>query len=729
DLSPAHVVCYENYWLEEPAHLPPEVQRFCERRLPSAAPRPPPPRGSRGGGAGECSPPEALLVDSGIAWTSRRFQETADGHELRWSVVSSSTPPKDYCTTPSGFNDSCAFVWEEAEKAVDEAAESDCPGADESPPSGAPSPRHGTTPQRRSRLAPPEAPQRHARCVVLLIEMELMGLSPDARCVAATEERLTLRAWLQRQDRTFSDAADVFGSLILSVRSHELRRAAMLPAPALLLPSGSGWPRCWPGAGWNASAERWQDDRAERDFCCALPPATAAAWTADHARCFPEGRQRKVNLCCGAGQGYVFDGPDCWPAEFSPLQREGGKSCCRWAKAGGRDATGAPPGCFDDFRTPSLCCRQTMSVGPSEDSRCPWRRTERWADRVLSEPSRAAPFVLLRDQKVGGQTLMLWLQAALLRLGKISASQVWPPIHGVPFFLKKYADDRGSLEVVSGIYDWRVLVDGIHCEQRDKVHGLLLLRHPVDRFLSFYRERSNRAWERRLGREMRHWTVAELRAYLRSASQREFDGNEPGVFCDDFLGGCLTASTAMRPLRAARRNWSWRRESKYFRACGGPFDSLTWLLDPEHGEVETAIARMRRLVVGLLVERFDEWREVAAFFFPWLHEPRSGDGPLAVQSTHEGPRQARVRRRYELAPALREELARWNARDMAVYAAGTRPRARFDEQLAFARQRRGAAAARPAEDRWPSAGALEGAWQRAFRRERPKHAMWADIRT
>ncbi|CAK0800063.1 unnamed protein product [Prorocentrum cordatum] len=450
-------------------------------------------------------------------------------------------------------------------------------------------------------------------------------------------------------------------------RSHELRRAAMLPAPALLLPSGSGWPRCWPGAGWNASAERWQDDRAERDFCCALPPATAAAWTADHARCFPEGRQRKVNLCCGAGQGYVFDGPDCWPAEFSPLQREGGKSCCRWAKAGGRDATGAPPGCFDDFRTPSLCCRQTMSVGPSEDSRCPWRRTERWADRVLSEPSRAAPFVLLRDQKVGGQTLMLWLQAALLRLGKISASQVWPPIHGVPFFLKKYADDRGSLEVVSGIYDWRVLVDGIHCEQRDKVHGLLLLRHPVDRFLSFYRERSNRAWERRLGREMRHWTVAELRAYLRSASQREFDGNEPGVFCDDFLGGCLT--------------------------------------------------------------RFDEWREVAAFFFPWLHEPRSGDGPLAVQSTHEGPRQARVRRRYELAPALREELARWNARDMAVYAAGTRPRARFDEQLAFARQRRGAAAARPAEDRWPSAGALEGAWQRAFRRERPKHAMWADIRS
>merc|ERR1719336_92516 len=62
------------------------------------------------------------------------------------------------------------------------------------------------------------------RCVVLLIEMELMSSPPDSIGSSLGKESLTLRAWLQRPMRTFSDAADIFGALILSVRHIHRKR-------------------------------------------------------------------------------------------------------------------------------------------------------------------------------------------------------------------------------------------------------------------------------------------------------------------------------------------------------------------------------------------------------------------------------------------------------------------------------------------------------------------------
>merc|ERR1719272_572443 len=54
-----------------------------------------------------------------------------------------------------------------------------------------------------------------------------MGAIPGRAAKSDAEERLTLRAWLQRcgqPERTLSDAADVFGSLMLSVRHIHRKR-------------------------------------------------------------------------------------------------------------------------------------------------------------------------------------------------------------------------------------------------------------------------------------------------------------------------------------------------------------------------------------------------------------------------------------------------------------------------------------------------------------------------
>merc|ERR1719464_607674 len=51
-----------------------------------------------------------------------------------------------------------------------------------------------------------------------------MGDPPEGNPSAADVQRLTLRAWLQQHDRTCSDAADVFGPLMLSVRHIHRKR-------------------------------------------------------------------------------------------------------------------------------------------------------------------------------------------------------------------------------------------------------------------------------------------------------------------------------------------------------------------------------------------------------------------------------------------------------------------------------------------------------------------------
>jgi len=217
DLSPAHVVRYESYWLEDPTHLPKEVRSYCERRLgtrsvlaevaPALGDSPAAP----GGGGGLPSQPPAPGAygrqisegpggDSSVVLDlSLRFREATGGTRLPRSPSCEWWGP-----TPSlaGDNQSCGFDWELA--AAD---------AHESPPS---------SPVRKVRQDP--AADAPPPCAVLLIEMELMGIPPDGRNTATMEERLTLRAWLQRATRTIRDAADVFGSLMHSVRHIHRKR-------------------------------------------------------------------------------------------------------------------------------------------------------------------------------------------------------------------------------------------------------------------------------------------------------------------------------------------------------------------------------------------------------------------------------------------------------------------------------------------------------------------------
>lgn len=243
DLSPKYVVRYDSYWLEEPHGLPPAVLSMCERRLGRclASPAPAP---AAGAALAAASVPEAGLLlqapaelasPSGghVDGMSLRFRECLDSanegdlyQELRWvrtvsdGLIRTSSVTSDCVLTPSlgafGGNESCSlgFIWEVPDEVK----------ADDGPPSPPSSPKRGPrgTGERRGQVQVSAAAPSYA---VLCIEMELMGIPPDQEeGPSPTKERLTLRSWLQRTDRTLSDAADVFGSLISSVRHIHRKR-------------------------------------------------------------------------------------------------------------------------------------------------------------------------------------------------------------------------------------------------------------------------------------------------------------------------------------------------------------------------------------------------------------------------------------------------------------------------------------------------------------------------
>eukprot|EP00930_Biecheleria_cincta_P059842 TRINITY_DN45563_c0_g1_i1.p1 TRINITY_DN45563_c0_g1~~TRINITY_DN45563_c0_g1_i1.p1 ORF type:complete len:539 (-),score=86.97 TRINITY_DN45563_c0_g1_i1:26-1483(-) len=212
DLSSAHVVRYESYWLEEPVRLPEEVQQFCsggrsQRQVQPAMP-------------GGC-PSEALdRCDSGASCLqSLRFRDTRNNSFTgRWWSRS-----HDALVAPSGLDaeDSCGFVWEEDSNACFEQNSEPSSPKSTSKKSSADQPRlawQDAAPRQ-------EAPTGAARIVVLLIEMELMGPAPDGTGASPGERlALTLRSWLQRPGRSLSDAAEVFASLMLSVRHIHRKR-------------------------------------------------------------------------------------------------------------------------------------------------------------------------------------------------------------------------------------------------------------------------------------------------------------------------------------------------------------------------------------------------------------------------------------------------------------------------------------------------------------------------
>lgn len=216
DLSPVHVVRYEDYWLEAPAQLPQEIRTLCERQ--------------RSGGCGAAS----SKLPSG---QTGAFQQEAGGepataasvHSLRFceadvSVASSGLDQRwprcntysatDIMASPIGA-ESCGFEWERDSEADEDASAPATPLATSFPSAA----------QARCREAQAHVPNSDSASVVLLIEMELMCTPPDERVRGVlTEERSTLRAWLQLRGRTFSDAADVFAMLMLSVRHIHRKR-------------------------------------------------------------------------------------------------------------------------------------------------------------------------------------------------------------------------------------------------------------------------------------------------------------------------------------------------------------------------------------------------------------------------------------------------------------------------------------------------------------------------
>jgi len=171
DLNRTHVVRYERFWLEKLEHLPPAVCEFVESRtgVKTAKSLRCTDESNRKGGA------ESALVTS--------------MQSMRFCCGSASTltshPRFSLCT-----DSYCGFAVDYASPTVEE-----------------PSKPHLAVPAQRSG--------------VLLIEMEMMvSLSQEV----TAPHKLTLRSWLQCSRRTFLDAADVFGQLIMGVRHIHRKR-------------------------------------------------------------------------------------------------------------------------------------------------------------------------------------------------------------------------------------------------------------------------------------------------------------------------------------------------------------------------------------------------------------------------------------------------------------------------------------------------------------------------
>eukprot|EP00929_Paragymnodinium_shiwhaense_P096436 TRINITY_DN58024_c0_g1_i1.p1 TRINITY_DN58024_c0_g1~~TRINITY_DN58024_c0_g1_i1.p1 ORF type:complete len:1106 (-),score=184.54 TRINITY_DN58024_c0_g1_i1:87-3404(-) len=401
--------------------------------------------------------------------------------------------------------------------------------------------------------------------------------------------------------------------------------------------------------------------------------------------------------------------PDCWFSGASAAD------CC--------DATYGPEGnvaCFDDYWTYQRCCVESIEMLPLDDVKCShtWKSTLQGVPWVQEEPSVAEPFVFLWDEKCGGTTFLTWLKHSVLALGKQETSLMYtvpghPVVIGSQFFLKTVNPSRRSkLEVVAGQFDWRVMHEGIDCESRKKPRCLVLVRHPVDRFISYYLERSDRHFERDLGgvnRSIETWSPAAWRRYLSMVKRDRLwlDGEETGVFCNRENMQCIdlerSSKEAMPLLKRVRPKAA--REKFYFRFLGGPQDRLAWMLDPDNGDPRVATWRLSRCIVGLQTEDFDGYREVLGWHFPWIHEVK----PPASESSQKafGRVNSRARRIRRLLPMFaRNLIAEFNARDMFIYRAAKR---QFRKQLERIRFARGGAAARWPPVAWTTAAEVEEA--------------------
>jgi len=217
DLSPVHVVRYDNFWLEDPSFLPTGMRALCMKRgwNPDAAQNSVQSPTTHGASWNENSR-QGFCEANGE--NSKRFDSTQslrfrdiDENEM-CAVLSGSRIP----LTPVSANaESCGFVFEAAEDSISfhNKTRSMQFGSEENLLEA-----QARKPSQTNQTKAPSS------CVALLIEMELMGPPPSGEKLPGDENRLTLREWLQRSTRTFSSAADVFGSLMMSVRHIHRKR-------------------------------------------------------------------------------------------------------------------------------------------------------------------------------------------------------------------------------------------------------------------------------------------------------------------------------------------------------------------------------------------------------------------------------------------------------------------------------------------------------------------------
>lgn len=319
------------------------------------------------------------------------------------------------------------------------------------------------------------------------------------------------------------------------------------------------------------------------------------------------------------------------------------RECCQLASA-----AAASLGCWDDFWSPDHCCRNSVVHVPVLDPDCV-------SSEVLPKPSTDAPFLFLWDEKAGGSTFNRWLLESAANEGMLPAMHIsdfwWPNIIGAAYFLAFYGETRRrELAIVSGSFDWRAVeslclpqesgqASGGHTsanalpvntgqpfpaaasqqEKRRQVHCFVLLRDPVDRFVSYWLERSDRNLELDRRRTLAEVPPSELSAYLDSirAGVLNMTGLESGVGCNREIGICL------RPDFKSSTHVE-LSETEVFRMLGGPQNRLARMLDPAggaHPRFEVAARRLERCTVGLIdkVHR-SELRAILAHRLPWIRE-------------------------------------------------------------------------------------------------------------
>lgn len=285
---------------------------------------------------------------------------------------------------------------------------------------------------------------------------------------------------------------------------------------------------------------------------------------------------------------------------------------------------------------------------------------------------------------------MTWLKHSVQALGKVEKSFMFttpghPVAIGTPFFLKSFPPERReALEVVAGQFDWRVLHEGIGCRKRKQIRCFVLVRNPIDRFVSYYLERTDKRFERDVtgNRSIELWTPAELGMYLDSIrrDRMSYTGEETGVFCNFENILCLDRARMLQSAQPLLRNIrpGAAKENFYFRYNAGPQDRLAWMLDPEEGNPRLGTWRLQRCVVGLQEEEPSGYRRVLGWHFPWIREVRSP--PNASESSDDwvrlNPASRKIRSR--LPKYARDMIAEFNVRDMRIYRAARR---QFKRQL------------------------------------------------